>query len=444
MRRVLLACVLCPYVLPCLSHADDWPQWLGPQRDSVYREDGVVDHIGEQGLKIKWRSPIGLGYSGPAIANGRVFVMDYVPAEGQVTNNAGGADRLEGKERVLCLDSQTGELLWKHEYERPYYISFAGGPRATCSVDGNLVFALGAEGNLWCLDARTGAVVWSKDFVKEYGAKTPFWGVASHPLVDGDMLYVVAGAPDGIAMALDKRTGREIWRALSAREPGYCPPTLIEHGGRRQLLIWHAESLNSLNPVDGTAYWSVPLAPSHGMAIAAPRKLGAYLFASGFGEAGVLLKLDEKAPAVDEVWRGRSKTAVYCATSTPLLDDGMIYGCDITSGALMGVRLADGQRLWQTTAPTLGEAGRGRYGTAFLVKHEDRFFLFSETGDLILGRLSQEGYTEIGRFHVLEPTNKVFGRSVVWSHPAFAERSCFARNDKEIVCVSLANSEGAR
>jgi len=370
--------------------------------------------------------------------------MDYVVSAGTVTNNPGGADRLEGKERVLCLDSKTGQLLWKHEYERPYQISFGGGPRATCTVDGDLVFALGAEGNLWCLDAQTGKVAWSKDFAKDYGAKAPFWGVAAHPLVDGDLLYCVVGAADGVAMAFDKRTGGEVWRALSAREPGYCPPTMIEHGGRKQLLIWHAESLNSLNPADGKVYWSVPLAPRSGMAIAAPRQLGPHLFVSGFGETGVLLKLDTSSPAAEEVWRGRVKTAVYSGTGTPFLEDGTIYGCDITTGALMGVRLSDGERLWQTTDPTLGDVRRGRYGTAFLVKHKDRFFLFNEKGDLIRARLSPQGYEEIGRFHVLEPTNTVFGREVVWSHPAFAEQSCFARNDKEIVCVSLAASPDSR
>ncbi len=103
----------------------------------------------------------------------------------------------------------------------------------------------------------------------------------------------------------------------------------------------------------------------------------------------------------------------------------------------MGVRIADGERLWQTLEPTTGGARGGRYGTAFLVKHEDRFFLFSETGDLILAKLSPQGYTEISRFKVLEPTNNVFGRTVVWSHPAFADKSVFARNDKELVRVSL-------
>ena len=114
-----------------------------------------------------------------------------------------------------------------------------------------------------------------------------------------------------------------------------------------------------------------------------------------------------------------------------------MYGCDSVSGALVAARLEDGERLWQTREPTTGGRG-GSNGTAFLVKNGQRFFIFNELGDLILAHLSPDGYEQISRFHVLEPTNSAFGRSVVWSHPAFAQRSMFARNDEEIVCVNLA------
>ncbi len=117
----------------------------------------------------------------------------------------------------------------------------------------------------------------------------------------------------------------------------------------------------------------------------------------------------------------------------------MIYGCDVGSGKLMGVRLETAERIWETWAPTLGEVTRGgRYATAFLVKHEDRFVLFNEQGDLILAKLSPQGYEELDRANLLAPTNSVFGRALVWSHPALADRCVFARNDKELVCVSLA------
>ncbi len=438
MRRHGFASLTILWLLALPAVGDDWPQWLGQKRDSVWREAGIVDRFPQQGLRVLWRAPVGLGYTGPAVADGRVFLMDYQRRAGEVTNNPGAPDRLEGSERVLCLDAGTGQLRWKYEYDRPYRFSFGGGPRCTPTVDGRLVYALGAEGNLSCLESQTGKLVWGKDFVKDYGAATPFWGVAAHPLVDGDLLFCVVGGPGSVAVAFDKRTGREVWRALSAEQQGYCPPTMIEAGGCKQLIVWHGESLNSLDPQTGRGYWSVPLKPNVGMAITTPRQFGPYLLASGYGDVGVLLKLAADQPAAEVVWRGKSKNAVYCANSTPFLEDGTIYGCDISSGALMGVRLTDGERLWQTLQPTTGATRRGRYGTAFIVKHEDRFFLFSETGDLILAQLSPQGYTEIDRFRVLEPTNTVFGRSVVWSHPAFADRSVFARNDKELVRVSLA------
>jgi outer membrane protein assembly factor BamB len=297
---------------------------------------------------------------------------------------------------------------------------------------------LGAMGDLTCHDVKDGRVIWSKNLPAEYQFETPFWGCAAHPLVDGDLLYCLAGGKGSVAIALDKHTGREVWRALSATEPGYCPPTMIEHGGAKQLLIWHPESLNSLDPKTGAVYWSIPLAPSYAMSITAPRQSGAYLYASGIGNAAALLKLEDKKPAAEVLWRGDAKTAVYCGNSTPLLIDDMIYGADCQLGALIGARLQDGERLWQTFAPTAGGDRRVSHGNAFLVRHQDRCFLFAETGDLILAKLSPAGYQELGRMHVLEPTTDVFGRKVAWSHPAFAERCVFARNDKELVCVSLA------
>jgi outer membrane protein assembly factor BamB len=290
------------------------------------------------------------------------------------------------------------------------------------------------------LDAERGRLLWSVGFADRYKAETPFWGVAAHPLVDGDLVYCVVGGPGSVAVAFHKETGREVWRALSAGEPGYCPPTMIECAATKQLVIWHAEAVNGLNPASGEVYWSVPLKPRFGMAITTPRKLGPRLFVSGYGNAA-LLQLDEARPAAGVAWRAQPKTAIFCSNSTPFLEQGMIYGCDIETGALMGVRLEDGQRLWETREPTTGGQRRARYGTAFLVKHEDRFFLFNEQGDLILARLSPDGYDEISRFHVLEPTNRTFGRPVVWSHPAFADRCLFARNDRELVCVSLAAGE---
>src|SRR5207244_3876391 len=134
---------------------------------------------------------------------------------------------------------------WKHEYPCAYRISFPAGPRCTPTVQDGKVYTLGAMGNLYCLDAADGKVLWSKDFPKEYQAPVPLWGFCGHPLVDGQKLFCVAGGPGSVAVALDKDTGKELWRSLTAKEQGYSAPTLIKAGGTRQLLIWDAAALHS-------------------------------------------------------------------------------------------------------------------------------------------------------------------------------------------------------
>ncbi|MEI7729169.1 MAG: PQQ-binding-like beta-propeller repeat protein [Verrucomicrobiota bacterium] len=429
----LAGCLLATAVI-----GEDWPQFMGPRRDSVWHESGVVTQFPATGLPIKWRTPIAGGYSGPAVAGGKVYVMDYAKQSGEAKNNSFNVDEMAGVERVLCFDAATGKRLWLHEYPRPYKIAYGSGPRCTPTVEGNRVYALGAEGNFWCLDAGSGQVVWSKDFTKDYDARTAVWGYASHPLMVGDTVICAVGQSNGVLVAFDKATGRERWRALPASTPGYGAPTLIEHQGKPQLLFWHGDSLNSLNPERGTLNWSYPLKPSYGMAIAAPRQDGDLLYVSSYSLVGALLKLKPGAAGVELVWKGQAKNALYSGTATPFLEGEHIYGCDVETGTLMCIRREDGERVWQTTAPTTGEGKKGRYGTAFLVKHEDRFFLFNELGDLMLARLSPKGYEEISRFHVLDASNKAFGRAVVWSHPAFAKKCLFARNDRELVCVDLA------
>jgi len=429
-------CVLVTGMIATAS-ADDWPQWRGPLRDGIWRETGIVDTIPEQGLPVKWRVPVAAGYSGPAVAEGRVYLTDYVREAGEVKNDPGTRNELQGQERVLCFDADTGRPLWQHTYPCPYKISYPSGPRTTPTVVDGKVYTLGAEGHLLCLAADSGQVVWQKSLKEAYHTEAPIWGFSGHPLIDGDQLICLVGGAGSVVVSFDKETGHERWKALSASEPGYAPPTLITAAGVRQLLIWDADKLNSLNPENGAVYWSQPLKPGYGMSIMAPQLSGDTLFASGIGKVGAAFRLAMDRPQAERLWDGAAKSAVYCANSTPYLSHGMIYGVDCDTGFLMGAKLENGERVWETSAPTSGTR-RARHATAFLVQHDDRTFLFSETGDLILARLTPEKYEEFGRFHVLDPTGECFGRDVVWSHPAFAQRCVFARNDRELVCVSLA------
>jgi outer membrane protein assembly factor BamB len=442
-KRMIFALTVCA-ALPLAARADDWPQWLGPQRDGVWRETGLVEKFPDGGPKILWRVPVAGGYAGPAVANGRVYLTDFA-TDADVRKNSDPQKRpeIQGKERVLCLDAATGKEIWKHEYDCPYAISYPCGPRCTPTVSGGKVYTLGSEGDLRCLDADKGTLIWSKSFKKDYGVPTPIWGFCGHPLVDGQKVITLVGGEGSVVVAFDKDTGKELWKALSAKEPGYSTPEIIQAGGVRQLVVWHAESVNGLEPETGKVYWTVPLAPSFGMAIMAPRKEGDYLFAGGITNVpgrgvAVVLKLATDKPAVSEVWRSDKEKdkAVYPVNMTPFIENDLIYGVD-QPGQLRAVKLATGERVWETAEPVTGKRAAPT-GTAFLVKNGDRFFVFNELGELLIAKLSAKGYEEVSRAKIVEPTGVAFGRDVVWSHPAFANKCAFIRNDKELVCVSLA------
>jgi outer membrane protein assembly factor BamB len=420
---------------------DDWPQWLGPERDGVWRETGIVEKFPAEGVKVRWRVPIGGGYSGPAVAKGRVYVMDRKLAEGSSNpGNAFSRGEIPGSERVLCLNEADGKMLWQHEYNCTYTVSYAAGPRVTPTVHEGKVYTLGSEGNLLCLDAEKGDVLWQRDFKKDFGTKTPMWGFAGHPLVDGKKLICLVGGEGSVAVAFDKDTGKELWRALSAQEPGYAPPMVYEFAGKRQLILWHPEAVNGLDPETGKVYWTHRHAPAvrSGMTIPAPRKVGDLLFLTSFYNGSVLLRITSDEPSV--VWQSKKVSekdtdGLHSVMATPLIEDGYVYS-PCSYGQFRCLKLETGERLWETFAPTSGKSER--WGNAFVVKNGDRAFLFSEKGDLIIAKLTPEKYEEIGRAHLLDADNHDPRRAVVWSHPAFANRSVYARNDHEIVCVSLA------
>lgn len=455
--RLLTALIL--FIVPTSLYADDWPQWLGLRRDGVWRETGIVATFPKGGPKVTWRAPIGGGYAGPAVANGKVYVTDRVLAKGAKNPaNPFAREGVPGEERVLCLDAATGAEVWKHSYPCNYSISYAAGPRCTPVVADGKVWTLGAMGNLLCLDASKGAVLWSKNLPKEYEAPVPLWGFAAHPLLDGDKLICVVGGKGSVAVALNKDTGKELWRALSmAKEPtppnhevGYCPPVVFQVGKHRQLIVWHSEAANGLDPETGQVYWSVPIESKASMTIPTPRLVGDRLFLTCFYGGSTFLQLDAADPKTATVlWRSKlhpkspelpqNTDKLHCVMSTPVVQDGYVYGV-CSYGEMRCLRLDDGQRVWQDLHAT-GNATEPieRWANAFIVVQGERFFLWNEKGDLLIAKLTPKGYEEIDRAHLQEPTGSAMGRKIVWSHPAFANKSMYARNDKELICVSLAS-----
>ena len=414
--------------------AEDWPEWRGRGRGGIWSETGILDRFPDNGLSVAWRTPLRAGYAGPAVAAGRVFVTDFERSAG-----------MKGKERALCLDEKSGSVLWTRDWDVDYGdMSYPNGPRATPTVDGDRVYVVGASGILLCLDVRTGGVVWRKDYAKDYRTQIPTWGIASAPLVDDERLIVIAGGqPDAKVMALDKRTGREIWRALpSDSEPGYAQPVIVEAAGVRRLIIWHPAAVASLDPVTGQVHWQQPFSISMGMTLATPVVSADRLLVSSFFNGSMLLDLVGKT-----IWKGKSDSEIdtdglHAVINTPVIDGEHVYGI-CSYGQFRCLSLKTGERVWESMEIMREKA---RWASGFIVRHGDRYFINTDRGDLVIAKLSPRGYEEIGRTPLIRPTSNPGNRrelgAVNWSHPAYANRHVIARNDEEIVSYSLAAPAG--
>ncbi len=424
--------------------AEDWPEWRGAGRLGVWTETGILEEFPAGGLTATWRAPIRGGYAGPSVADGRVFVTDGRRADPRST---------AAVERLLALDETTGEVLWTREWDTNYaglQLIYATGPRATPTVDGDRVYAVGAMGNLLAVNVADGSVLWQKDYVRDFNAAIPSWGISGAPLVDGDRLIcLVGGEPDAKVIAFDKLTGEVLWQALSSDwEPGYTAPIIVDAAGTRQLIVWHPRAISSLDPETGAVYWEVPHVVDMGMTIPTAVHSNPYMFVTSQYGGARMLRLAESHPDAVLAWEGvgqsdpesgRILDTLDSVIGTPVIQGDYLYGVD-SYGALRCLELRTGRRVWETDA-LIG--ARYRHGTAFIVRHEDRYFINTDGGDLVIARLSPEGYDEISRTRLIDPTSPVTHRRaqgpvVHWSHPAYANRHIVTRNDEEIVRFSLA------
>ena len=442
-RSSALLCLL--LLVSPLARSEDWPNWGGPQGDGVWREEGILNQFPDEGPEVLWRVPIHRGYAGPAVSQGKVFVFDRE----FVDPKAAGSSPMKrglipGNERLLCLDAKTGAQLWEKIESADYTVSYAAGPRTTPTVDGSRVYTLGSEGDLHCRSIDDGSEIWSKRLRELPGARVPTWGYAASPLIDEDRLICLAGGQDCVAIAFDKTNGEERWRALSSKEPGYCPPNIIVHRGQRLLLIWHPEAANALDPKTGKVLWTVPWTIRAGLTVPSPQLSGDHLLFTSFYNGSMLLKLDgTNQPQI--VWRSSDKTSerrtehLHGIMNSAVISDGHFYGA-CSYGEFRCLELLSGKRVWDSLKP-VGLTRPSRWGTAFLTPHEDRFFLFSETGELAIAKLSPKGFEEVSRAKVIEPNGfDLRQRNIVWSHPAYAMKSAFIRNDTEIIRINLSSS----
>jgi outer membrane protein assembly factor BamB len=366
-----------------------------------------------------WRQAIGGGYAGVVVSGGRAYTMDRLTEPEEV-------------ERVLCFDANTGDLIWEDRYSVQYgKLDYGNGPRAAPTVLNGRVYALGAVGHVRCLAADSGELIWSHDMVGEFGARLPEWGFAASPVLFERLVIIhTAASPDGSYVAFDCDSGQEVWRSL-ADPAGYCTPVVAVHEGRAQLICWTPENVCSLEPRTGTINWRVPYKVTYGVSIATPIVNQGTVFVSGYWEGSKAIRLGATPGAHELVWE--ENRWLRGLMSQPLYRDGFVYMLDKQHG-LICFELGTGTKVWDD-ANQMTRRERNPHASLVWLEagQSDRAIILNAEGDLILSRISPAGYQEQSRTRIIQAREG----SPIWAHPAFAGASVFARNDREIVCVSL-------
>jgi outer membrane protein assembly factor BamB len=419
MARLTAALAL---LLPLTVRAGDWPQFRGPNRDSVWNETGILQTFPAEGLKVRWRAPVGAGHSSPIVAGGRVFVTDTV------------TEKPKAWERVHSFDEKTGKPLWTYRDEVDCHPAFdpknPSGPCPTPIAEGGRVFTLGATGHLLCLDAREGKMVWKKNLGQDYDLEQ-FPELTACPLIEGDLLIVlICGKPGACVVAFDKRTGKEVWRSLNDPPHAFSSPTVISAGGKRQLIVWTPKAVTSLNPATGQTWWREELVTREDYAVATPVRRGDSLLISG-----LMFQLDRDKPAASVLWPETKALSLRVLSHTCM---PLILGEHVFAGKMGGhfvcLEARTGKQVWETDKVT--PLGNG--GTMHLTPNGDSVLIFTDQGNLIRARLDGEGYHELSRVRLIEPDYQFGDRKVVFAPLAFANRHVFSRNNEELVCASLA------
>ena len=397
---LLLPAWICGGAFVLSTASADWSHYRGPSANGVSAEK--IPALSPDGPQPAWSAAVGTGTSSVTVSGDRVFTMG----------------NLADKDIVWCLNAQTGAVIWKFEY--PLSIDkrmFEGGTASTPTVDGNRVYTVSHQGDLFCLDAATGHKVWYKHFQKEFGGRRPQWGYSGSPLVEGKLLIVDVGGKGTSTVAFDKATGSVVWKS-GDDEPGYASPLVATIAGKRTVVVFKASHLVGLDLKDGQELWRTEWKTSYNVNAATPLISGdRILISSAYGTGSGLYEVS--AAGIKERWRNK---LLKSHVSTPVIADGHLFGLDGQAdpkAALVCLDLATGAEKWRE--PGIGGA---------LVAAGGRLVVLTEKGELIIAEASSSGFRPLSRTQVL-------GRRS-WAQPTVANGLIFCRNnDGNLVALKL-------
>ncbi|QDV75017.1 PQQ-binding-like beta-propeller repeat protein [Botrimarina mediterranea] len=407
MTRRLLALALVTATASAM--ASDWPQWLGPDRDGLTKETGILQEWPEGGPKQVWLSrEAGLGYSGPAIVDGKLFIL-------------GSRD---GTEQLIAFDAMTGDELWATDIGDEYENDWGNGPRNTPTVDGDRIYALGARGNLICVEIASGKEVW-RVAMQDFGGSIPQWGYAESPLVDEDRVVVTPGGDQGAIVALDKATGELLWQAAELKPTAHYSSIVVgEPHGEKQYIQLLQDQLVGVDPANGKLLWTVGW-PGRVAVIPTPIVDGDRVYATmGYGVGCMLVEISEDNTAT-KVYENKVMKNKHGGV---VLLDGKLYGHSDGVGWVCQ-DFETGETVWrERSALEMGAIGYA----------DGRFVCLGEdSGEVVLIEASPEGWKEHGRFKLDPQTEQRKPQGKIWVHPVIAGGKLYLRDQELLFCFDV-------
>ena len=388
---------------PAANSTSDWPQWLGPTRNGISAEIGLLKSWPATGPRILWRIPLGEGYSGVSISQGRVYTLF-----------SHGDD-----EFVVCFDAATGKQLWRPRSDSTFKDVNGNGPRSTPTVDNEVVYALGARGKLYALQTASGKKLWSHDLKKEFKTSGPSdEGFSTSPLIEGNLLLVEAGGGEGNSfIAFNKQSGAVVWKAESDNA-AFASPIAITVNGVRQIVFFSATGAIAMSPADGKVFWRLPWKTEGNVNAATPLFIppDKIFISSGYGVGASLLRIKagNATARIEEIWKSKGMQNKYTSS---ILHDDYLYGFD--GGVLKCIELNTGAEKWTQ---------RG-FGFGTLIYADGHLIVLGDKGKLALVEAAPTGYKEKAVAEILD------GRCI--TVPALAGGKLYLRNAKEMICLDV-------
>ncbi len=391
--------------------AADWFQYLGPDRNGVSQESGLLTSWPASGPKRVWQVACGVGMSGIVISDGNLYTLV----------------QRDGKQWVLALETATGKTRWQSAVASAFKNQMGDGPRATPLVADGHLYVYTGEGILSALSVKDGSIAWSNDTVKQHKGKIADYGMASSPLLVGDLVIVTVGAPTATVAAYHRQTGKLAWTAGQQTTAGYSSAALLQLAGSQQVVVFAGGVALGVEPKSGKQLWSYSYVTDYDCNIATPLAHKGNLFlSSGENHGSVMLTLKPVADGfqVIEKWVSQGAESVMRNEwQTSILLDGYLYGFDNVGSAgpvthLTCVEAATGKRMWRET----------RFGKGNLIAADGKLFITTMKGELVVVQATPTQYQELGRAVVMDRSRQV---------PSLSQGHLFLRDGKNIICLDV-------